>query len=94
MPANAKNQTQSHTPGPWSRVIAPTQIVAGPKIIANINHKLVPEADANARLIAAAPEMLAALRLILASGPLANGMRDDAAMEQAREAVAKALGEA
>jgi hypothetical protein len=42
----------AHTPEPWHKVLAPTQIVAGPVIVANINHKLAPGEANAARIVA------------------------------------------
>lgn len=57
-----------HTPGPWS-VYPPTKCVIGPEperiLVAEASHHR-PEADANARLIAAAPDLLAACERLLA----------------------------
>lgn len=61
----------SFTPGPWSVSECASQIVAGNRMIAGVtgaskqpikreNHLI---AEANARLIAAAPEMLRALKI-------------------------------
>lgn len=71
------------TPGPW--VIVPGErsgvytLAGGPKADS-------PEAMANARLMAAAPELLAALRRVVERG---LSTRAD---EQAREALIKASG--
>lgn len=54
-----------HTPAPWRVILAPTQIVTGNKVVANINKACIDfdESQANARLIASAPELLEALEL-------------------------------
>ena len=63
-----------HTQEHWYRLIGSSQIVTDKKIIATINTDLYPretgpnsysEAQANARLIAAAPELLAAAQRCL-----------------------------
>lgn len=98
------NQVQ-HTPGPWQ--VQPgvydtnpetacefprgPEVIATPGTVAYCN--LYGEADAN--LIAAAPDMLAALRAIENyCGMYTNPMHDDALADQIRAAIAKATGEA
>jgi hypothetical protein len=56
-------EQQGHTPGPWE-LDDENQICAGNKVIARAVASGMPdlEWDANARLIAAAPAMLAALK--------------------------------
>ena len=51
------------------------------------------EAEANARLLAAAPDLLAALERLLASGDVRDA-GDAGALKQARAAIAKAVGSA
>lgn len=100
--------TTEHTPGPWtidSR--ATTAIQAGDKHIAMVNFSFLgrperdvygEEHDANARLIAAAPDMLAALENLVAKY---NAMQDGNISAQltngdffaARAVIAKAKGE-
>jgi len=96
--------TTEHTPGPW-RVIAPRgdrgedaelRIDADPEAapygIATMNYSGVDDL-ANARLIAAAPELLAALRGILAEPMLIPPQAPDLpAVVAARAAIAKAEG--
>lgn len=93
----------SHTPGPWqasrplykSRYRAITPVFNG-QTIAYVHHSLSMSTVANANLIAAAPDLLAALERIaevtdneVAQGvPVANAMR-----ETARAAIAKARGQ-
>jgi len=60
-----------HTPGPWAQAIhSPADIVVGDTQIASARYGLNgisrDQAIANARLIAAAPELLAALEAMLA----------------------------
>jgi hypothetical protein len=51
----------AHTPGPWRIVDGdPAMIAAGNRLIAQASE--IEGSDANAQLIAAAPDMLAALR--------------------------------
>ena len=52
-----------------------------------------PRGQANARLISAAPELLAALRCIVADLPLSRDWLDPDLEKQARAAIAKAAGE-
>lgn len=94
-----------HAPGPWKLAgrVPERHAIA----INDSDGLLVAEARGaggpwsivgfNARLIAAAPELLAALKLALLTlnarnGPLAS--ERDAASEQARAAIARAKGEA
>lgn len=92
-----------HTPGPWewdagdigAEYSVPYSDIfkdAGEIIIASFNDN-IPEGRANARLIAAAPDLLEALEDI-ARGPLQGpGDFKVYAQETARKAVAKARGE-
>jgi hypothetical protein len=112
MPANAKNQTQSHTPGPWQTgagachtVFAAYKVDGHQRQIAHCATQSgrvdydSRESFANARLIAAAPELLEALRAMVdhvlhyAATPYAHS---DAARDaaNARAAIAKATGQA
>lgn len=81
--------TDSFTPGPWFT-----------EATSNIGHVAICDRDgfticnpspmgaANARLIAAAPEMLLALRRLV------HPMADDTDVDNARDVIARALGEA
>ncbi len=101
---------QRHTPGPWQyhigrgssprlhiQTAAGYQIASTPEI-----GDYVPEADArkaNARLIASAPDLLAALREMLrefepADPGSADGVSDCDAIILARQAIARAEGRA
>jgi hypothetical protein len=61
----------THTPGPWAQAqYSPADVVAGEKIMVasaryGLNDVSREQAIANARLIAAAPELLAAVRGLL-----------------------------
>ena len=62
----------THTPGPWRRVTG-TTIVSDSRFIANCgleaddgSGKIYAESVANARLIAAAPDLLAMLKMVTA----------------------------
>jgi hypothetical protein len=90
--------TQQHTPGPWvwERVLQDSAVtehtLKGPTVLCRFWFDNPPDADA--RLIAAAPELLAALKVMV----LTRGIRehleatDPMALEQARAAIAKAEG--
>lgn len=90
-----------HTPGPWT---VSNREITGPQDSGVIVARL-PEwgiladnpdpAPANARLIAAAPELLAALKVMtLTPGILAHlEAHDPMALKQARAAIAKVTGE-
>lgn len=95
----------SHTPGPWTLLDDQTFSTLGDKRVAGAN-KISPaivfgglgeETEANARLIAAAPELLEALKEVtdwLASQrdfELNNALPEEyAAVENARAVIAKA----
>lgn len=88
-----------HTPGPWARIIADGYIVRHPQIysdtgpVANatwLGDSRLEELNANARLIAAAPELLEALEALL---DYENGIQKAKAEQMARAAITKAGGE-
>ena len=95
----------NHTPGPWetreiagngANIPARMEIVApegegAKKLIANIYGFSLPMGRANARLIAAAPELYEALVDLL--GFLFHGKKDRQAILRATAAIAKARGE-
>ena len=99
--------TTKHTPGPWTRKRAIPDddtisrlVFAGDDLIATV-HDLEDaghEAFANARLIAAAPELLAALVALQTTRPRDNFGRIsykaayEAMLRQARAAIATATG--
>lgn len=96
------NALIQHTPGPWRvgdagyTVFGPPNGKLSPAIIANVGRGSFPNARtiANARLIAAAPDLLAWLeRVIDCHVPGINPL-SDAAILGAREIVAKVKGEA
>ena len=86
--------TTDHTPGPWcvrdlgtaKRYIGPSQDGGEPSVAFVLARVNVPEArlDADARLVAAAPELLAALQHV-ASG-------EGGYLPKVRAAIAKATG--
>lgn len=85
-----------HTPGPWSLkddislVVGPSADPAGDPVATIEGHP--EEAFANARLIAAAPDLLAALRALVEYEDDAppDGSRGAEVYNQARAAIAKA----
>lgn len=97
-------KTEQHTPGPWTWVRNARDNIAliskteewGPVAEIIMEHpRYTPELqEANAQLIAAAPEMLEALRLALPilGGAAAGGGGIPAVTEQARAAIAAAEG--
>ncbi len=99
---NKTNETTKHTPGPWRvgdaghTVFGPPTAAISPRTVARIPKLALPcavaaidENIANVHLIAAAPELLSALELILESNPELAEVADSA-----RAAIAKAKGEA
>jgi hypothetical protein len=86
--------TQGHTPGPW---FSASYVVGSDKgTIANAyNPRLGDEGEANARLIAAAPEMLEALRrLTFAAASRDNTMGDPCRLLECKAELAAATREA
>ena len=88
-----KNEKSKHTPGPWNQIRDTISIASARGLVATAVKKhngiLISndEMSANARLIAAAPELLAALEQFL-SAPYAP-----MSIDMARAAIAKARGE-
>ena len=86
----------AHTPGPWSlngvmAMDTPLWIVSIPGEQARIEvADYSVESEGNARLIAAAPDLLAAIRALLRETDLRDGTQ--AAWEKAHAAIAKAEG--
>jgi len=89
--------TTKHTPGPWStdgdHIFGPVYLLAD-----IVSADTIEEAEANARLIAAAPDLLAALEHCCAvmADCVMFPERDDEnrAYSQARAAISKATGDA
>jgi len=96
-----------HTPGPWEYWAEKIPIEAHDDLqvfqidsgrwIADVGPDCDPQRHANAHLIAAAPDLLAALRLVISTDPDPDpdGMFSPAyegAIQQARAAIAKAKG--
>ena len=97
--------TTQPTPGPWrlnGQRVEYGPYVAGDGFCVATIHRDPPEAYDNARLIAAAPELLAALVAVQRYCVTPSGVPDkgkgrtteqQAALDQARAAIAKATGE-
>lgn len=85
--------TQKHTQGPWITDKATIRTQAAPGwLIATIENAIA--RDANARLIAAAPEILGALEQLVSLFPCFPASSDERkALELAQEAIAKATGQ-
>jgi len=88
-----------HTDGPWSRIIADGYIVRHPQIysdkgpVANatwLGDGRVDELNANARLISAAPDLLAALQEVIAA---ADGKGWEQLSPSLKKAIKKAVGQ-
>ena len=83
-----------HTPGPWAYCWTYGRVLVfqkGESTIAAVPYdgdSEIPQAEANARLISAAPELLEALKFLMT----AHGEQLDLAFEQAQSAIAKAEG--
>lgn len=81
----------------WGRSVGGCQMIESEHLIADIRGwghiQYLPDAekiqDANGRLIAAAPDLLEALRFVMS----AHGEQLDLAFERAHKAIAKATGE-
>jgi hypothetical protein len=98
-------QLSNHTPGPWHVGMRPGPIVYGAlgEQIAGLRGSSLgyEETSANARLIASAPELLAALEIVLSStcGDVGDDGYDGCirieakALERVRAAIAKATRE-
>ena len=91
-----------HTPGPWKAVEAAYNppgwlwVQNGPgALLANVHQNVnipLDARNANARLMAAAPELLEALQEIITAADGEGWSQIDAGFTKARAAVAKALG--
>lgn len=86
-----------HTKGPWV-VDDGNNVFGGGRIVANcggyqtnIGNSHMAENEANASLVAAAPELLGVLELIVADG--VNGHITNKGFNKARRAIARANGE-
>ncbi len=93
---------ERHTPGPWKAVEAAYNppgwlwVQNGPgALLANVHQNVnipLDARNANARLMAAAPELLEALQEIITAADGEGWSQLDAGFTKARAAVAKALG--
>ena len=85
-----------HTPGPWraenSCVICPDDSIVACCVRGSVDRKNQAEDWATARLIAAAPELLAALKYMLEVCPAINNQGEEAHCK-ARSAIDKATGD-
>ena len=93
-----------HTPGPWKAVNQTTSTLLkqdspqGRYLFSLKEYPGIPESEANARLIAAAPDLAEAVRELLATHPAAYrepgkiDNRTDNAVKIARASIAKAEG--
>ena len=88
-----------HTPGPWTENACEVQAPDGTPVCemfsrpedSGINYPYAPEADANSRLICAAPDLLAALESLHDACEHWED-QEDPVLKSAREAIAKARG--
>ncbi len=94
----ASTETQKHTPGPWeSQATAGYETHGQRAVYAEENGKdiaIVYDGEANARLIAAAPELLEACKALVGSDHDGKSFTSRAALATrlARAAIAKAEG--
>lgn len=89
--------TTTHTPGPWTHRTG-TQLLEGSNgsVVCLVPFGEYDDADANARLIAAAPELLEILKRFVSVTAIGFEERDEAAegevWDAAQAAIAKAEG--
>lgn len=90
-----KSKVNQHTPGPWyvhGSIISPTP--TGKRFaIAEVFRDSIETANANARLIAAAPDLLEACKQAVNALELAHGGRDTLVLRKLRGTIEKATGE-
>lgn len=96
------SNSNKHTPGPWQMHVCDKAIATitgdtrgwGHDHLAYVPMSLAPEREANARLIAAAPEMLEALLAVQANDKLMNALnrQDRKTLELIQASIAKATG--
>lgn len=94
-------EKQQHTPGPWAYIVPDGHVVRHPQIysdfgpVANatwLGENKLDQLKANARLIAAAPDLLEALGEIVSAADGDGWSQLDADLRKARAAIAKATG--
>ena len=94
-------EKQQHTPGPWAYIVPDGHVVRHPQIysdfgpVANatwLGENKLDQLKANARLIAAAPDLLEALGEIVSAADGDRWSQLDADLRKARAAIAKATG--
>ena len=94
-------EKQQHTPGPWAYIVPDGYVVRHPQIysdfgpVANatwLGENKLDQLKSNARLIAAAPELLEALEEIVSAADGDGWSQLDADLRKARAAIAKATG--
>jgi hypothetical protein len=91
---------EKHTDGPWIWAWQRTpqakvySVIGAGEVIARVHEGSIKRAEANARLIASAPDLLAALILALPYVEDASDSASPADQEIIRAAVARATGEA
>jgi hypothetical protein len=66
-----ERRSGAHTPGPW-RIVGGTEVRAGARIVCDTASHHNVNAEADARLVAAAPDLLAVLRDVAALLPCAG----------------------
>ena len=89
----ATKEKHAFTPGPWVDSGNPEyEIYKGNKPIASVIPSFTAEDEANARLIAAAPEMFEVLSELLDTLEMSKGYGFDEEYEKAREVLAKVDG--
>jgi hypothetical protein len=90
---NDTKEKHAFTPGPWhDSGNTEYEIYKGNKPIASVIPTFTAEDEANARLIAAAPEMFEVLSELLDTLEMSKGYGFDEEYEKAREVLAKVEG--
>lgn len=95
MAEQAQARQVEHTPGPWTLQLSRTEgyVMQGKFCIAALGDCAAPR-DANARLIAAAPELLDALQAMVDHYGPDHSTLQSTPWDRARAAIAKARGQA